>query len=103
MRMEFDSLRRFSTILTTIVVGSAFVFATGVNATASDKKVEIKKTDKIEKIEKIEKIVKIVKAKGADSSKAFVNRNGVVVNNINFNPFFRPVDEFFLPNNFVED
>ena|SRR6185369_10392508 len=100
MRMEFDSLRRFSTILTTIVVGFAFVFATGVNATASDKKVEIKKTDKIEKIEKI---VKIVKAKGADSSKAFVNRNGVVVNNINFNPFFRPVDEFFLPNNFVED
>jgi len=98
--MEFDSLRRFSTILTTMVVGSAFVFATGVNATASDKKVEIKKT---EKIEKIEKIVKIVKAKGADSSKAFVNRNGVVVNNINFNPFFRPVDEFFLPNNFVED
>ena len=100
MRMEFDSLRRFSTILTTMVVGSAFVFATGVNATAIDKKVEIRKT---EKIEKIEKIVKIVKAKGADSSKAFVNRNGVVVNNINFNPFFRPVDEFFLPNNFVED
>ena len=100
MRMEFDSLRRFSTILTTMVVGSAFVFATGVNAIASDKKVEIKKADKIVKIDKIEKIVK---AKGADSSKAFVNRNGVVVNNINFNPFFRPVDEFFLPNKFVEE
>jgi len=98
--MEFDSLRRFSTILTIMVVGSAFVFATGVNATASDKKVEIKKAEKIEKIDKIEKIVK---AKEADSSKAFVNRNGVLVNNINFNPFFRPVDEFFLPNNFVEE
>jgi hypothetical protein len=99
MRMAFaeiiKSLTRFSTILATLVVGFAFVFATGVNAGAGDKKVEIKKAVPIEKIVKVDIVKK------ADSSKAFVRPNGVVVNNVNFNPFFRPVDEFFIPNQFV--
>jgi hypothetical protein len=96
MRMGFYSSRRFTTILTSLVVGVVITVSTTVNAAAADKKVEIIKPEKIEKIDKI------VKTKGVDSSKAFVNRNGVVVNNVNFNPFFRPVDEFFLPNQFVE-
>jgi hypothetical protein len=118
MRMAFaeiiKSLRRFSTILATLLTGVAFVFATGANAVAGDKKVEIKKPEKIEKLE------------GLDSSRAFnrnvdfnrnfnrnvnFNRNEVFNRNVNFNrnnfnPFFRPFavdDELFFVNRFEED
>ena len=85
------NLTRFSTIFATLVAGFAFVFATCVNAAAGDKKVEIKAPEKIEKIEK----VKLEDVKNVDS-KAFVNENGVTVNPVTFNPFFRPFDEFFF-------
>lgn len=86
-----NRLARFPIILATLVVGCAFVFAGGANAAGGDKQVGIEIT------EKVEKIVNIEQAKKVDS-KAFVNENGVVVSEVDFNPFFRPFDDFFIVN-----
>jgi len=93
-----NRLTRFPTILATLFIGCAFVLATGAYAAAGDKKVEIEKPEKNEKIERVEKIDNILKAKGVDS-KGFVNERGVFINEVDFNPFFRPFDDFFIVNN----
>jgi len=85
-----DSLVRFASVLTTLIIGVAFAMVTSVSVAAPDKKVEVNAKEKIEKIEKIEKLDKL-------DSRAFnrrVNINNNRLNNIRLNnnkAFVRPL------------
>lgn len=89
-----DILRRFATVLTTLVVGLAFVLAGSAIAAPEDKEAEIKKFE-----EKIEKLEKKEDSRGLFNRNLFFDRNeGIRAFNLNegdrpfnrvfFNPFF---------------
>jgi hypothetical protein len=89
-----NAVKRFATVLATLVAGLAFALVSSAVAAPEVKKVEIKKPELVEKVVKPE-----VKA----DSKAFFNRNQVfqrrafINRNINRNLFFNrflDVNEF---------
>lgn len=80
-----DILRRLATVLTTLVIGLAFVLAGSAAAVPEDKEIEMKEAK-----EKIEMLKEKEDSRGLFNRNLFFNRNEGIrgFNRAFFNPFF---------------